>query len=290
MFGQNTIVGRKYFADANTQDRLLVTSLFVTLQGEGPLRGEPAFFVRLAKCNLACSFCDTEFESGDWFSYSDLEFEIDRRISQFFKSDIPEWASDQGKPREMVLVITGGEPMLQTALGPFLDQMLPRFLKIQIETNGTLYQELPESVIIVCSPKCAEAKGEPRVYLRPHPDILKRAACLKFVMEALPPWIPGDDNSLNISPYCSIPDWAHEWHDTTKRPIFISPMNIYARQPRKSGGSINERSTVDEVISFWEPGLLDMEANKRNHEYAARYAIQHGYIFNVQQHLLASVA
>jgi organic radical activating enzyme len=65
MFGTNEIVGKKYFADAPA-DSLFVTSMFFTLQGEGPYSGMPALFIRLAKCNLDCSFCDTFFDDGDW--------------------------------------------------------------------------------------------------------------------------------------------------------------------------------------------------------------------------------
>jgi hypothetical protein len=45
MFGTNELVGKKYFKDA-AQDTLLVTSVFFTLQGEGPYSGLPAVFVR----------------------------------------------------------------------------------------------------------------------------------------------------------------------------------------------------------------------------------------------------
>jgi hypothetical protein len=75
-------------------------------------------------------------------------------------------------------------------------------------------------------------------------------------------------------------------------------MNIYNTLPQKSKQlraesndiSIQERSTVDEVISFWEPGLLNMQANQANHEYAGRYAAQNGLILNLQIHLFASLA
>jgi 7-carboxy-7-deazaguanine synthase len=163
--------------------------------------------------------------------------------------------------------------------------MEKEFKKTQIETNGTQWQPIPDSTILVCSPKCTE--GLNPHYLHPHPKVLERADCLKFVMCA-------DENS----PYRQIPDWAHEWRKRGTQPIFISPMNIYNKEPEKARrmraekgeGDIDERSTVDEVVSFWEPGLLNMEANKRNHEYAARYCIDHGLTFNVQIHLLASVA
>ena len=285
MFGKNGIVGRKFFADA--ADRLLVTSMFMTLQGEGPLRGEPAFFIRLAKCNLACIFCDTFFDKGDWFTFDQLDDQIDSRIIQFFKSKVPNWAHKGLDPRRMALVITGGEPSLQTNLFTFLERFRPQFKKMQIESNGILYSELPPGTIRVVSPKCVEHEGKAIKYIQPSERVLDSADCLKFVM-----------NADMESPYSTVPHWAIAWHERTGRDVFVSPMNIYNDLPQKAKAmraageelTLETRSTVDEVISFWEPGLLNMAENKKNHEYAANYAIRQGFIFNVQIHLLASVA
>ena len=82
MFGKNEIVGKKYFDDAG--DKLFVTSIFYTLQGEGPYRGEPAVFVRLAKCNLACTFCDTYFDGGDWLTFEQLDQRIETAVNDYF--------------------------------------------------------------------------------------------------------------------------------------------------------------------------------------------------------------
>ena len=43
---------------------MLVNEIFYSLQGEGLNMGRASIFIRLSKCNLSCSFCDTEFESG----------------------------------------------------------------------------------------------------------------------------------------------------------------------------------------------------------------------------------
>lgn len=293
MFGMNEIVGRKYFEPAG-DGALLVTSLFMTLQGEGPFAGQPAFFVRLAKCNLACTFCDTYFDSGSWFTREQLLLEISERIWQFFggRGQVPAWAQKQPwKQRAMVLVITGGEPFLQSEnLVPFLHQAHEVFENVQIESNGILVPEgLPDLTYLVCSPKCAEKGGKATQYLKPQASMLDRADCLKFVISA--------DSE---SPYHTVPDWALKWRDQTEKPVYVSPMNIYNTEPKrakemraaKQGGEItlDERSTVDEVISFWEPGLLNMEANRANHEYAAHYAIRNGLYLSLQTHLLASVA
>ena len=275
MFGKNEIIGQKYFDKAG--DKLFVTSIFYTLQGEGPYRGEPAVFVRLAKCNLACSFCDTYFDGGDWLSPEELEARIFKAVADYFGEEVPEWF------REKVgLVVTGGEPMLQKNLGVFLEYIKDRFAWTQIESNGTIVQNIPDSTTLVVSPKCLEKNGKPVKYLEPNPKMLARANCLKFVM-----------NADQDSPYSSIPDWARG-----DRKVFISPMNIYNREPQKSKQirseknsiSIEERSAVDEVISFWEEGLLDMKANQKNHEYAAQYCAKNGFILNLQIHLYASLA
>jgi organic radical activating enzyme len=292
MFGKNEIVGQKYFNDAG--DKLFVTSIFYTLQGEGPYRGEPAVFVRLAKCNLACSFCDTYFDGGDWLTFEEISTRIDDVIGDYFEADVPIWATpvatmDYVMPRKMVLVVTGGEPMLQKNLGPFLEYIRHEFQHTQIESNGTVMQDIPESTTLVVSPKCLEKNGKPVKYLQPNQDVMKRADCLKFVMNADPD-----------SPYSSIPDWAVDfiYTDTTNKKVFISPMNIYNNEPQKSKQmrnnkndiSLAERSAVDEVISFWEEGLLNMPENQKNHEYAARYCASNGFILNLQIHLYASLA
>jgi len=273
MFGKNEIVGRKYFP---SDDELLVTSYFVTLQGEGPFSGLPAVFVRLAKCNLACSFCDTYFDSGDWMTFDDLSTRIDDLI----------WERTLSQD-EYVLVITGGEPMLQKALGPFLAQQECHGWKaMQIESNGIPTQEIPDTTTLVVSPKCREKVGRAVAYLKPNRGTMARADCLKFVMDSDPE-----------SPYSSIPEWAHEWRRDTGKEIYVSPMNYYNRAPKtakvernSNKVTIQQRSQQEEVISFWEPGLLDLEANERNHLFTARYAVEHGLRFQVQQHLYAGMA
>lgn len=289
MFGKNTIVGQAYFNKAK-DDQLYVTSMFFTLQGEGPFRGKPAFFIRLAKCQLACSFCDTYFDSGDWLTFEEIDVRIEKIIKEYFQEKDANWALNNpliDYKRDMVLVMTGGEPMLQKNIGKFLEFMEPKFAYTQIESNGLLYQEIPASTVLVVSPKCIEKNGVATKYFNPNHAVIERANCLKFVMEANPD-----------SPYSSIPDWALEWKMQTKKDVYISPMNIYNNEPikakemrsTKNDITLEERSYVDEVISFWEEGLLDMKQNQINHEYAARYCLDNGLIYNLQIHLFASLA
>lgn len=288
MFGMNEIVGKKYFSE-EPENTLMVTSRFFTLQGEGPYRGQPAYFIRLTKCNLSCSFCDTYFDKGDRLTYDELIDQAYTDIQNFFKSrdqNMPEWV--WGPKSKVVLVITGGEPSLQANLKTFLEKAEAYFGKSQIESNGVLLANIPDWTTYVVSPKCREKNGMAVEYLMPNPEMLKRADCLKFVM---------DFSSEQFSPYSSIPDWAIKWAAETGKDVFVSPMNIYKKEPAKAKEirsqnkeiTIDERSTVDEVISFWEPDLLDLDQNKINHERTAEYAMKQGFILNLQMHLFASL-
>jgi 7-carboxy-7-deazaguanine synthase len=291
MFGLNEIVGKKFFSNAD--DKLFVTSIFFTMQGEGPYRGLPAIFVRLAKCNLGCSWCDAFFDDGDWMTTEEVLTRCKEEISNYFEGDIPEWASNGDK---IVFIVTGGEPSLQK-IWNLLDAASGQYGHTQIESNGVITPNVPDSTTVVISPKCNEKVDTslgfkryiPTKYMSPNKQSLARADCLKFIVE---------DQREFDSPYQTVPDWAHEWSKETGRDIYISPMNIYNKEPQKakdirSGAhklDLEERSTHDEVVSWWEGGLFDMDANQLNHEHAARYALQHGYIFQMQLHLFASFA
>lgn len=294
MFGKNEIVGRKFFREAQP-DVLHVTSLFYTIQGEGPHAGKPAVFLRLAKCNLACSFCDTFFDKGDPLTFAQIMARVYDAVTSFYieqsaivpLSVLPMNPPGVGIQYNVGLVVTGGEPALQKNLTAFLRQHENAFAWTQIETNGTMPVELPEMTTMVVSPKCAEVDGKPTHYLQPSDAVLARADCLKFVVSA-------DEDS----PYHVVPGWALEWKEKMRRAIFVSPMNVYNDIPHKAKLlratkdeiTLTERSTVDEVISFWEPGLLNMAANQRNHEYAARYCLRHNLRLSLQTHLYVSLA
>lgn len=292
MFGTNTITGKKFFKSTPV-DSLFVTSMFFTLQGEGPYAGMPALFIRLAKCNLDCSFCDTFFDDGDWMTFEQIEDKISETILGNWNNrtpfeQAPIWVTRSGiNFPNIVLVITGGEPLLQDNISEFMRRQLPKFKAVQVESNGIPDTVVPEGVTLVCSPKCMEKNGKAIKYYAPSKTMLDRADCLKFVMEA-----------TSDSPYNEVPQWAHEWKERTGKDIYCSPMNVYNSFPQKikllraEKGEITmaERSTVDEKINFFEPGLLNMEAIAKNHEYVGKYCMDHGFKMNMQMHLFANLA
>ncbi len=160
MFGNNPKRGPEK-GDGST---LQVVEIFPTLQGEGPFAGHPAVFIRLGGCNLACDFCDTEFESFHDMSLEDITEKV---IAEAARLDL--------------VVITGGEPLRQE-IGPLCEALLAAGLRVQIETNGTLWRELPTGVNIVCSPKVTNGGYHPI-----RPEVLERAAALKFIISTTRP-------------------------------------------------------------------------------------------------------
>ena len=175
----NEKVGRNYFKDT-PENTLTVTSRFYTLQGEGPFRGFPAYFIRLAKCNLDCSFCDTYFDKGDVLTFDEIFDQIDIDIQNFYderKMILPGWATETD--RRIVLVITGGEPSLQVNLRSFLYYANDIFYHTQIESNGILHLDLEDRTTYVVSPKCLEKNGTVVKYLTPNSETLKRASFSK---------------------------------------------------------------------------------------------------------------
>jgi 7-carboxy-7-deazaguanine synthase (Cx14CxxC type) len=117
-----------------------VKECFLTLQGEGVQAGSRAVFLRFAGCNLwsgrevdrvtaQCRFCDTDFVGTDGVNggkFADAEA-LGALVEQV-------WA---GGPERRLVVVTGGEPMLQLDAA-VLDALHARGFRVAVESNGTL--------------------------------------------------------------------------------------------------------------------------------------------------------
>ncbi|MEX0153802.1 7-carboxy-7-deazaguanine synthase QueE [Microbacterium sp. LMI1-1-1.1] len=165
---------------------LPVIETFVSLQGEGPSSGEPAFFLRLAHCNLSCSWCDTK-HSWDW-----EQFDRSQEVEDV-PADILLHRLEAGiPPRVHLLVLTGGEPLLhQRPMAPLLSALrISRpDVRVEVETNGTIPPDPKFAALVhlfVVSPKLANS-GMPQK-LRLKSRFLSALAALpsvvKFVVEA----------------------------------------------------------------------------------------------------------
>jgi 7-carboxy-7-deazaguanine synthase (Cx14CxxC type) len=117
-----------------------VKELFLTLQGEGMQSGSRAVFLRFAGCNLwlgreqdrasaQCTFCDTDFVGTD--GQGGGKFADARAVADAVEA---EWG---GGGEDRLVVVTGGEPMLQLDAG-LVDALHERGFRVAAETNGTL--------------------------------------------------------------------------------------------------------------------------------------------------------
>lgn len=191
MFGKNPIRPPVAGDDGLT---LSVVEVFPTLQGEGPYTGHPSVFVRLGGCNLACTFCDTEFEQFEPITLKALVADIETKALEHHE-----------RVRRLV-VITGGEPLRQNIV-PLCEQLLQRGFQVQIETNGTVWRPLPEGVHVVCSPKVSG--GE---YHALRPDLLSRVDALKFII------------SDSRADYRDVGEVGQHARDI---PVYVQPMDEY---------------------------------------------------------------
>jgi 7-carboxy-7-deazaguanine synthase len=114
--------------------------IYRSIQGESSFAGVPCIFVRLAACNLRCSWCDSEytFTGGKKMSAEEVEREILRLA-----------------PGGLV-EITGGEPMLQEReLLPLMERLLARGYTLLLETSGERpLENVPGAVHKIVDVKC----------------------------------------------------------------------------------------------------------------------------------------
>lgn len=129
-----------------------VTEIFSSIQGEGPYVGARQIFFRLPKCNLACPYCDTETNVP-----KTMRFEAKPGSRNFEKIENPVSLSRLWEIMQIYdfslhhsLSVTGGEPLLWTReLQAFLPLIRDRQLKVYLETNGTMPNQLLEVLPMV---------------------------------------------------------------------------------------------------------------------------------------------
>ena len=119
---------------------LRLIELYKSVQGESSFAGVPCIFVRLAGCNLRCSWCDSEytFTGGQPWSNDAIVAEIERL-----------------QPCKLI-EFTGGEPMLQAReLLPLMQLLLDRGYELMMETSGErLLADVPAPVHKIVDVKC----------------------------------------------------------------------------------------------------------------------------------------
>ena len=193
-----------------------VKEIFYTLQGEGANAGLPAVFCRFAGCNLwsgreedrttaECRFCDTDFVGTD--GEGGGRFTSAREIAR---------ACVQAAGREpagLLVVLTGGEPMLQVDAA-LIGALHERGFRVAVETNGTV--PVPSSIDWICvSPKAGaeleQKRGDELKLVFPQPGLEpENLSALAFAHRFLQPMDGPElgENTAAAVAYCKAhPEW-----------------------------------------------------------------------------------
>lgn len=152
--------------------KLHITEIFLSIQGESSHAGRPCSFVRLTGCPMRCVWCDSEYT---FTGGTKMEFEeIFAKLAEF------------GCP---LVEVTGGEPLAQKNVFPFITQLCNRGYEVLIETGGYYSTEAVDArAKIILDIKCPASGESGRNYwpnlehLRPDMDEVK------FVTADLDDW------------------------------------------------------------------------------------------------------
>lgn len=144
---------------------LKINEIFKSIQGESTYAGLPCTFVRLAGCNLRCTYCDTNYAYYDGRDLSDDD--IIAKIEEYGVKHIE---------------FTGGEPLLQEETPQLIKTLIDRGYEVLIETNGSICIGcLDKRLNIIMDYKTPKSGMSER--MRPKNfEFLKRTDQIKFVL------------------------------------------------------------------------------------------------------------
>lgn len=150
------------------ETELKIAELFYSIQGESSFAGYPCFFIRLADCNLRCTYCDTRYAYEEDHPYL--------HINQIL--------AELQKYPGAIVEVTGGEPLLQKGVYPLLDKLLGTGRTVLLETNGSLsLADVPEDVIKIIDMKCPESGMHEHMDFDNF-DLLTQKDEIKFVLSS----------------------------------------------------------------------------------------------------------
>lgn len=203
-------------------ERLRITEIFHSLQGEADTAGIPTAFIRLTGCPLRCRYCDTEyaFYGGTWHSIGSILEEI-RAFGTTF------------------VCVTGGEPLAQPNAARLLTRLCDAGYRVSLETSGAIdARELDSRVIRVFDVKTPGSGESARNFL-PNLDSLEAKDLVKFVI-------------CDRADY----DWSKEFvarHALAGRAqLLFSP----------SAGEVNPRDLADWILADRLPVRFQLQLHK----------------------------
>lgn len=144
---------------------LKVNEIFKSIQGESTYAGLPCAFVRLAGCNLRCTYCDTNYAYYHGRELSDEE--IISKIEEYGVG---------------LVEFTGGEPLLQEETPQLITALLDKGYKVLIETNGSICIGcLDQRLTIIMDYKTPKSGMSERMNIK-NLQLLKETDQIKFVL------------------------------------------------------------------------------------------------------------
>jgi 7-carboxy-7-deazaguanine synthase len=146
---------------------MYLIEIYKSVQGESSFAGLPCIFVRLAGCNLRCSWCDSEYTFKGGYKQSLDEVE----------------AAVEALAPVRLVEFTGGEPMLQEReLVPLMGRMLEKGYTLMMETSGERpLENVPRDVHKIVDVKCP-GSGEGGTFRMENLDVLTKRDEVKFVI------------------------------------------------------------------------------------------------------------
>jgi 7-carboxy-7-deazaguanine synthase len=152
--------------------QLRITEIFLSIQGESSHAGRPCAFVRLTGCPMRCVWCDSEytFTGGERLSFE----EIFARLEEFGCK---------------LIEVTGGEPLAQKAVFPFITELCDKGYEVLIETGGYVSTEkVDPRAKIILDVKCPASGEAERNHWANLERLRKDKDEVKFVVADLDDW------------------------------------------------------------------------------------------------------
>ena len=146
---------------------MLVSEIFLSIQGESTYAGRPCIFVRLSGCNLSCDWCDTRYAAAGEGAVEMTVEEVSEAVSRF-------------KPS--IVEVTGGEPLMQAEARALVKRLLDGGGEVLVETNGSLCLEgVDERAVKIVDVKCPSS-GHAGSFLVENLKYIKESDEVKFVI------------------------------------------------------------------------------------------------------------
>ena len=148
-----------------SENRLKITEIFFSLQGEALTAGIPTTFIRLTGCPLRCQYCDTAyaFSGGEWMSIDEILDQVAGRNTGY-------------------VTVTGGEPLAQSQCLELLARLCDGGYTVSLETSGALDVSAVDSRVVKVMDIKTPGSGEQTRNRLENIDALGARDQIKFVI------------------------------------------------------------------------------------------------------------